>query len=232
MAPARPVGRLDAHLHDHRPSGRHAPRQRAFLRNLARGEAYLGRGADACGTSRSAPPSPRPSSRTVSARAPTTASRVPPAPTATSRSFIETTRPELLAACVALVAHPDDERYQPLFGTTVTTPVFGVEVPVHAHPLAEPDKGTGIAMICTFGDITDVTWWRELRPADPRRHRPGRPHPPPTPRTGIDDRSTASAALRQRSPARPSSRPASATVELLARDRRAASATPSRSRTR
>ncbi|KRC50926.1 valine--tRNA ligase [Leifsonia sp. Root227] len=76
--------------------------------------------------------------------------------------WIETTRPELLPACVALVAHPDDERYKPLFGTTVTTPVFGVEVPVLAHHLAQPDKGSGIAMICTFGDITDVTWWREL----------------------------------------------------------------------
>ena len=75
---------------------------------------------------------------------------------------IETTRPELLAACVALVAHPDDERYQPLFGSTVVTPLFGVEVPVVAHKLAEPEKGTGIAMICTFGDTTDVTWWREL----------------------------------------------------------------------
>ena len=75
---------------------------------------------------------------------------------------IETTRPELLAACVALVAHPEDTRYQPLFGATVTTPLFGVEVPVVAHHLAEPDKGTGIAMICTFGDTTDVTWWREL----------------------------------------------------------------------
>ncbi len=53
---------------------------------------------------------------------------------------ISTTRPELLAACVALVAHPDDERYQPLFGTTVTTPVFGVEVPIVAHRLAQPDK--------------------------------------------------------------------------------------------
>ncbi|AGW41575.1 valyl-tRNA synthetase [Leifsonia xyli subsp. cynodontis DSM 46306] len=76
--------------------------------------------------------------------------------------YIETTRPELLPACVALVAHPDDERYQPLFGQTVRTPVFGVEVPVVAHHLAQPDKGSGIAMICTFGDITDVTWWREL----------------------------------------------------------------------
>ncbi|MDN4475851.1 valine--tRNA ligase [Demequina sp. SYSU T00192] len=77
--------------------------------------------------------------------------------------WIETTRPELLPACVALVAHPDDERYQPLFGKHVRTPLFGVEVPVVAHHLANPEKGSGIAMICTFGDITDVTWWRELR---------------------------------------------------------------------
>jgi valyl-tRNA synthetase len=77
--------------------------------------------------------------------------------------FIETTRPELLAACVALVAHPDDPRYQPLFGTNVITPVFGVEVPVMAHPLADPEKGSGIAMVCTFGDLADVTWWRELQ---------------------------------------------------------------------
>ncbi|MDX2375504.1 valine--tRNA ligase [Microbacterium sp. LRZ72] len=75
---------------------------------------------------------------------------------------IETTRPELLAACVALVAHPDDERYQPLFGTTVRTPLFDVEVPVLPHPLAQQDKGSGIAMICTFGDVTDIIWWREL----------------------------------------------------------------------
>lgn len=75
---------------------------------------------------------------------------------------IETTRPELLAACVALVAHPDDERYRPLFGTSVVTPLFGVKVPVLAHELADPEKGSGIAMVCTFGDLTDVVWWREL----------------------------------------------------------------------
>ncbi|RUQ97513.1 valine--tRNA ligase [Labedella endophytica] len=75
---------------------------------------------------------------------------------------IETTRPELLAACVALVAHPDDERFAPYFGTTVTTPLFGVEVPVLPHHLAQKDKGAGIAMVCTFGDVTDVVWWREL----------------------------------------------------------------------
>lgn len=77
--------------------------------------------------------------------------------------FIETTRPELIPACVALVAHPDDERYRPLFGSTVRTPLFGVEIDVRAHELADPEKGSGIAMICTFGDITDVTWWRELQ---------------------------------------------------------------------
>ena len=75
---------------------------------------------------------------------------------------IETTRPELLAACVALVANPDDERYQPYFGKTVRTPIFDVEVPVLAHHLAQQDKGSGIAMICTFGDVTDIIWWREL----------------------------------------------------------------------
>ncbi len=76
--------------------------------------------------------------------------------------LIDTTRPELLAACVAVVAHPDDARFSHLVGAAVTTPVFGVEVPFLTHPLAQPDKGTGVAMICTFGDVTDVVWWREL----------------------------------------------------------------------
>ena len=87
---------------------------------------------------------------------------------------IETTRPELIPACVALVAHPDDARYQPLFGTEVTTPLFGVRVPVRAHPLADPEKGSGIAMICTFGDTADVTWWRELDLPDALDDRLGR----------------------------------------------------------
>jgi valyl-tRNA synthetase len=75
---------------------------------------------------------------------------------------VETTRPELIPACVALVAHPDDARYQPLFDRQVITPLFGVRVPVKPHPLADPEKGSGVAMICTFGDVTDVVWWREL----------------------------------------------------------------------
>ena len=75
---------------------------------------------------------------------------------------IDTTRPELIPACVALVAHPDDERYSRLFEKQVVTPLFDARVPVKPHPLADPEKGTGLAMICTFGDVTDVTWWREL----------------------------------------------------------------------
>ena len=58
---------------------------------------------------------------------------------------------------------PTTARYQPLFGSDVLTPLFGVRVPVVAHELADPEKGSGIAMVCTFGDTTDVTWWRELR---------------------------------------------------------------------
>jgi valyl-tRNA synthetase len=81
---------------------------------------------------------------------------------------IDTTRPELLPACVALVHHPDDERYATLRGRTALTPLFGASVPIHPHPLADPAKGTGIAMVCTYGDLNDIVWWRELRlPARP-----------------------------------------------------------------
>jgi valyl-tRNA synthetase len=142
--------------------------QRAFLRNLARGEAYA----------TEAPTLWDVDYRTAVAQAELADRETPGAyhrigfhgtaggggagDGTAEKVFIETTRPELLPACVALVAHPDDERYQPLFGTTVTSPLFGVEVPVRAHELADPTKGSGIAMICTFGDTTDVTWWREL----------------------------------------------------------------------
>ena len=114
-----------------------------------------------CGTRPSRRRWLRPSSTTGRFRAPTT-SCASPAPAALTDVWIDTTRPELVPSCVALVAHPDDGRYQPRFGSTVRTPVFDVEVPVLAHPLADPEKGTGIAMICTFGDTADVTWWREL----------------------------------------------------------------------
>ena len=58
----------------------------------------------------------------------------------------------------------------PLFGSTVRSPLYGVELPVLAHPAAEPDKGTGVAMCCTFGDLTDVTWWRDVAAAGPSDH--------------------------------------------------------------
>lgn len=132
--------------------------QRAFLRNLARGEAYLSH----------APTMWDVTFQTAVAQAELESREHPGAyhrvafHHADGPVFIETTRPELLPSVCALIAHPDDERYQQLFGSTVTSPVFGVEVPVLAHPAAEPDKGAGIAMCCTFGDLTDVQWWREL----------------------------------------------------------------------
>ncbi len=73
---------------------------------------------------------------------------------------IATTRPELLPACVAVAVHPEDARHASLMGETVTTPLFRVPVPVHGSDLVEPDKGTGAVMVCTFGDATDVEWWR------------------------------------------------------------------------
>jgi valyl-tRNA synthetase len=134
--------------------------QRAFLRNFARGEAYQS----------DAPTLWDVTFQTAVAQAELEARDYPGHyhRVAFHRPdgdplYIETTRPELIPAVVALVAHPEDERYQPLFGTTVRSPVFGVEVPVLAHPSAEPDKGAGIAMSCTFGDLTDVQWWRELQ---------------------------------------------------------------------
>ncbi|WP_144711018.1 valine--tRNA ligase [Curtobacterium pusillum] len=138
-----------------------ASAQRAFLRNLERGEAYQ---ADA-------PTLWDVTFRTAVAQAELEDKDMPGAyhgiafhPVDGGDDIvIQTTRPELLPACVALVAHPDDERFQHLFGTTVRSPLFDVEVPVLAHHLAQQDKGAGIAMVCTFGDTTDVVWWRELQ---------------------------------------------------------------------
>ena len=134
--------------------------QKAFLRNLSRGEAYLSFAPTLWDTT----------FQTAVAQAELQARDYPGAyhrvafhrPDGTP-VYIETTRPELLPSVCALIAHPDDDRYQDLFGTTVTSPLFGVEIPVYPHRAAERDKGAGIAMCCTFGDQTDVTWWRELR---------------------------------------------------------------------
>src|SRR6266542_1314036 len=135
--------------------------QRAFLRNLARGEAYQAE----------APTLWDVDDRTAVAQA-ELEDREQAGASYRLRFggvdgepdiVIETTRPELVPACVALVAHPEDARFRDRFGGEATTPLFGVRVPIVAHHLADPEKGTGIAMICTFGDVTDVVWWRELR---------------------------------------------------------------------
>jgi valyl-tRNA synthetase len=136
-----------------------ATAQRAFLRNVSRGEAYQ---AEAPGlwdvTFQTAVAQAELEARDYPGHFHRVAFHGADGPV-----HIETTRPELIPAVVALIAHPDDERYAALFGTTVRSPLFGVEVPVLAHPAAEPDKGAGIAMCCTFGDLTDVMWWRELQ---------------------------------------------------------------------
>ena len=136
-----------------------ATSQQAFLRNVQRGEAYQSE----------APGLWDVTFQTAVAQAELEAREYPghyhrvAFHSANGPVYIETTRPELIPSVVALIAHPDDERYAVLFGTTVTSPLFGVEIPVLAHPAAEPDKGAGIAMCCTFGDLTDVIWWRELQ---------------------------------------------------------------------
>ncbi|MET8997027.1 valine--tRNA ligase [Amycolatopsis sp. NPDC004169] len=133
--------------------------QRAFLRNLERGEAYQAEAPTLWDVSfRTAVAQAELEDRERRGAFHDLAFTGPDGDV-----VIATTRPELLPACVALVAHPDDERFKPLFGKSVRSPVFGVEVPVVAHHLADPEKGRGIAMVCTFGDTTDVTWWRELR---------------------------------------------------------------------
>jgi len=76
---------------------------------------------------------------------------------------ISTTRPELLAACVGVTAHPEDERYRNLFGKNALTPLFRVPVPIFPSKEADPEKGTGILMVCTFGDSMDVDWWRQQK---------------------------------------------------------------------
>lgn len=74
---------------------------------------------------------------------------------------IATTRPELLSACVGITAHPNDKRYQHLFGKKAISPLFFAPVPIFASDLVDQEKGSGILMVCTFGDATDIIWWRE-----------------------------------------------------------------------
>jgi valyl-tRNA synthetase len=88
---------------------------------------------------------------------------------------IATTRPELLAACVAVFVHPGDERYRDLVGKEAEVPLFHHRVPILEDPHADPEKGTGAVMCCTFGDTVDVEWWYThhlpLREAIDRRGR-------------------------------------------------------------
>ncbi len=150
--------------------------QRAFLRNLAAGEAYQMEAPSLWDTTfGTAVAQAELEDREISGAYHQIAFKLNGSATSDSSVAIATTRPELIASCVALVAHPDDDRYQPLFGSTACSPVFDVEVPILAHPLADPEKGSGIAMICTFGDTTDVIWWRELDlPVQPILDRRGR----------------------------------------------------------
>ena len=146
--------------------------QRAFLHNLARGEAYQ---QEAPGlwdvTFQTAVAQAELESREYDGFYHKIAFRFEDG----TPLYIETTRPELLPACVALIAHPDDPRYQGYFEQHVYSPLFHVKVPVVAHPAAEMDKGAGIAMCCTFGDVTDVQWWRDLKlPLRPIIQRNGR----------------------------------------------------------
>ncbi|HJK88420.1 MAG: valine--tRNA ligase [Candidatus Megaira endosymbiont of Mesostigma viride] len=74
---------------------------------------------------------------------------------------IATTRPELLPACVSVFFHPEDKRYNYLEGQFAFTPLFNVKVPLLADDMVDPEKGTGLVMCCTFGDQTDIAWWRK-----------------------------------------------------------------------
>ncbi len=74
---------------------------------------------------------------------------------------IATTRPELIPACVAIAVHPDDDRYKHLVGKKVEVPLFGYEVPIIEDEDVDPEFGTGVVMICTFGDKQDVRWWKK-----------------------------------------------------------------------
>jgi valyl-tRNA synthetase len=141
--------------------GEHAQRvsQRSFLGLLARGEAYQ----------LEAPTLWDVDFQTAVAQAeledrerPGAMNRVRFTTTEGADALIETTRPELIPACVALLAHPGDERWRELVGKQALTPLFGTSVPVLTHQLVDPEKGTGLVMVCTFGDLTDVVWWREL----------------------------------------------------------------------
>ncbi len=77
--------------------------------------------------------------------------------------IIGTTRPELICSCGMVAYNPEDKRYTHLEGKTAITPLFGIEVPIKAHPVAQIDKGTGLVMMCSAGDLTDIQFFREMK---------------------------------------------------------------------
>ena len=204
LPPPRPLGRLDdsstrrsAQTPQRDLAARLPPHARAAARPTVRRPRR-------CGTSTSTPQSPRPSSKTARSPAPTTAFASRDADgTASSRSR----RP-------APSCSPPASRSSPTPTTSAISRssarrsarrCSASRSPSLAHPLADPEKGIGIAMVCTFGDLTDVTWWRELR------CRPGR----------SSDATAASSRSTSATSAFPSTRPRSARTRAYARARRA-----------
>ena len=191
LAPARAVGGLVHRVPDRSSDRCRAVAQRGFLRNLARGEAYLAEAPSLWDvTFGTAVAQAELEDRPV-------AGGVPPGGvprwrrrcTGRRRSevVVATTRPELLPACVALVAHPDDERYaaadRPDRGhAAVRRRRAGARAPRWPSRARAP----GIVMVCTFGDTTDVTWWRDLQlPTRATLDRSGRLAAQPP--AGLDD---------------------------------------------
>ena len=194
--------------------------QRMFLRHLARGEAYSQRGADPVG--RRLPTAVAQAEMEDRERP----GRLPPAPLRRVGRHgdveIETTRPELLAACVALVAHPDDERYRPLFGTTVHTPLFGVEVPGRRPPAGRPRQGLGHRHDLHLRRHHRRHVVARARPADPHHRRTRRrllTESPSATGLGVRRPGRGDAAYAELEGSR-SSRPSARIVELLRRVRR------------
>ena len=207
-----------------------APSQRAFLRNLARGEAYQHEAPDPVG--RRLPDRRRPGR----ARGPRAARRLPPlAFHRTDGGGRRRHRDH-----PARAAWP---RASPSSPTPTTSATSRCSAPRSArrcsasrcrscaHPLADPEKGTGIAMICTFGDITDVIWWRELDLPDPGRRRPGRPRRWPT-APDVDHRRRRPRPLYARAGRHDRQAGPGPHRRAAARGGRAASASPGRSPTR
>lgn len=76
--------------------------------------------------------------------------------------IIATTRPELVCTCATIIFNPEDKRYANLEGKTAITPIFNKEVPIQCHQLAQLDKGTGLVMMCSAGDLSDIRFFREM----------------------------------------------------------------------